>query len=93
MGKKLVFLKKIIVFIKFCFSKDFYLTIQLREGFNISFELKDLFYYSLRNNTGIYKSIISSSNESSTIIIGKISFDYYFIEFNQENKKIGFSNF
>ena len=55
--------------------------------------MKDLFYNYEINNTKILKSIISSSKDSSTIIIGKLIYDYYFVEFDSENKKIGFSNF
>ena len=94
LGEKICFFEKeLLCLSNFVFQKISNLSIQLKEGFDISFKLKDLFYYSLRNNNGIYKSIISSSKESSTIIIGKIIFDYYFIEFDEENKKIGFSNF
>ena len=69
------------------------LSIELKENFNLNFKMKDLFYNYEINNTKILKSIISSSKDSSTIIIGKLIYDYYFVEFDSENKKIGFSNF
>ena len=69
------------------------LSIELKDNFNLNFKMKDLFYNYEINNTKVLKSIISSSKDSSTIIIGKLIYDYYFVEFDSENKKIGFSNF
>ena len=69
------------------------LSIELKDNFNLNFKMKDLFYNYEINNTKVLKSIISSSKDSSTIIIGKLIYDYYFVEFDLENKKIGFSNF